>query len=154
MKLYMNSINVVYVEISALLSMSCICQIKRIYCMYSIFRRRTSQMWQRSCLRRALRRVVTISPTPKAQKTTAVPSHKRAGEEDGCEEVQDHKLQFVYYWKYSHFFWESNFVFKLYQRGRASFLSQYCALLFNNHLGRIKTRERNSSPLTVALIDH
>lgn len=30
---------------------------------------------------------MTLSPTPKAQKTTAVPTLGRAGGEDGCEEV-------------------------------------------------------------------
>lgn len=46
--------------------------------------RRTSQMWQRSFLRKGLRRAVTIFLTPKAEKTTSV---KRAKEEGGCEEV-------------------------------------------------------------------
>lgn len=44
-------------------------------------------MWQRSCLRKALRRAATTFLTPKAEKTTAVASLKRAGEEGGCEEV-------------------------------------------------------------------
>lgn len=41
-------------------------------------------MWQRSCLRRSLRRAVTLFLTPKAERTTSV---KRAEEEGGCEEV-------------------------------------------------------------------
>lgn len=41
-------------------------------------------MWQRSFLRKGLRRAVTIFLTPKAEKTTSV---KRAKEEGGCEEV-------------------------------------------------------------------
>lgn len=44
-------------------------------------------MWQKSCLRRSLRRAATIFLTPKAEKTTVVSSLKRAGEEGGCEEV-------------------------------------------------------------------
>lgn len=44
-------------------------------------------MWRRSCLRRTLRRAVTIFQTLRAQKTTAAASLKRAGEEGGCEEV-------------------------------------------------------------------
>lgn len=81
--------------------------------------RRTSQMWQRSCQRRTLRRVVTISPTPKAQKTTAVPLHRRAGEEDGCEEVPYHKLELVYRCRKYCPFLERAALW--YQRGRASF---------------------------------
>lgn len=41
-------------------------------------------MWQRSCLRKGLRRAVTIFLTLKAERTTSV---KRAKEEGGCEEV-------------------------------------------------------------------
>lgn len=44
-------------------------------------------MWQRSCLRKVQRRAATIFLTPKAEKTTAVSSVQRAGEEGGCEEV-------------------------------------------------------------------
>lgn len=50
-------------------------------------RRRTSLTWRRSCQRKAPRRVVTISQTPKAQKTTAGPSLQRAGGGAGCAEV-------------------------------------------------------------------
>lgn len=41
-------------------------------------------MWQRSSLRRNLRRAVTLFLTLKAERTTSV---KRAEEEGGCEEV-------------------------------------------------------------------
>lgn len=41
-------------------------------------------MWQRSCVRRGLRRAVAIFLTLKAERTTSV---KRAEEEGGCEEV-------------------------------------------------------------------
>lgn len=41
-------------------------------------------MWHRSCLRRSLRRAVTRSLTPKAERTASV---KRAEKEGGCEEV-------------------------------------------------------------------
>lgn len=41
-------------------------------------------MWLRSCLKKALRRAVTIFLTPKAEKATSV---RRAKEEGGCEEV-------------------------------------------------------------------
>lgn len=49
--------------------------------------RRTSLTWRRSSLRTARRIAVTISQTPKAGKTTAGPSLKRAGEDAGCGEV-------------------------------------------------------------------
>lgn len=49
--------------------------------------RRTSPTWQRSCLKKAQRRAATIFLTPKAEKTTAASSVKRAGEDGGCEEV-------------------------------------------------------------------
>lgn len=50
-------------------------------------RRRTSLTWRRSSRRTAPRIAVTISQTPKAEKTTAGPSLKRAGEDAGCGEV-------------------------------------------------------------------
>lgn len=48
------------------------------------FCRRTSQMWQRSCLKKGLRRAATIFLTPKAEKTKSV---RRAKEGGGCEKV-------------------------------------------------------------------
>lgn len=49
--------------------------------------RRTSLTWRRSSLRTALRIAVTISQTPKAEKTMAGPSLQRAGEDAGYGEV-------------------------------------------------------------------
>lgn len=49
--------------------------------------RRTSLTWRKSSQRTAQRIAVTISQTPKAEKTTAGPSLKRAGEDAGCGEV-------------------------------------------------------------------
>lgn len=62
-----------------------ICCVCPVFCFFLC--RRTFQMWQRSCLMRALRRAVTIFLTPEVQKTAAVTSLKRAGEEGGCGEV-------------------------------------------------------------------
>lgn len=50
-------------------------------------RRRTSLTWQRNSLRTAQRIAVTISQTPKAEKTMVGPSLKRAREDAGCGEV-------------------------------------------------------------------
>lgn len=57
--------------------------------LFSLFcsRRRTSLTWQKSSLRTAPRIAVTISQTPKAEKTMAGSSLKRAGEDAGCGEV-------------------------------------------------------------------
>lgn len=80
--------DILYFWICAWLLFFSVYNIKVIYSSFFFYLcRRISQMWQRSCLRRSLRRAATIFLTPKAEKTTVVSSLKRAGEEGGCEEV-------------------------------------------------------------------